>query len=78
MSLAFDKKEDLSSFLARTTFNYAVVPNQEDFILNNLKISMFPTHLIINKEGFIVKVVNTADELMVALQKESSKSTVKF
>ena len=65
LSLAFDNKVGLKRFLAKTTFNYAVVSNQENYILNELKITMFPTHLIINKNGMITKVVNSSDELLL-------------
>jgi hypothetical protein len=36
-----------------------------------LQLNAFPTHLIINKEGLITKVLNNYKSLEVALEKES-------
>lgn len=73
VSLAFDKKDALTAFLKKRTFIYPVVPDQEDFITNALKIHMYPTHFIFNKQGFIAKVVNDEKDLATALKKEASK-----
>jgi thiol-disulfide isomerase/thioredoxin len=73
VSLAFDSKEDLKKFLKNITFNYQIVPDQEKYIMEDLKITSFPTHLIINKKGLITKVVNDYKEMVSALNKEALK-----
>ncbi|NQX81193.1 MAG: TlpA family protein disulfide reductase [Flavobacteriaceae bacterium] len=73
LSMAEDKNIKLKSFLEKTKFRYATAGEQKDFIINKLKLDTYPTHIIINKEGTIVKVVNTYKELKIALEKELSK-----
>lgn len=63
ISLAFDKKEDLKKFLAKKTFNYAVVANQKDYLIKDLEVTSFPTHIVINKKGVVVKVVGSYEEM---------------
>ena len=72
LSFAFDPKEDLINFLKKTTFNYEVIPVSRKYI-DDLNIEAFPTHMIINKNGMIAKVVNSEEELSVALQNESKQ-----
>jgi peroxiredoxin len=73
LSLAFDKNEQLSKFLKKKAFFYPVVGNQKKYLLQDLKIESYPTHMIINNKGLITKVVNSYEELDIALRKEISK-----
>src|SRR5258706_1138082 len=73
ISLSFDPKNDLKTFLAKTTFSYPVVANQQRYIEEVLKIHVYPTHLIINKQGAIVNVTNDYKEMALALSKETLK-----
>lgn len=73
VSLAFDSKDELTSFLKKRPFIYSVVPDQEDFMKDILNLHMYPTHFIVNKQGLIVKVVNDGKALAVALKKEALK-----
>ncbi len=73
VSLAFDSKEALTTFLQKRTFTYAIVPDQEDYIIKVLKAHTFPTHFIVNKQGLITKVVNDEKALATALKKEAAK-----
>lgn len=70
ISVALDKNEELKKFLSKKQFNYAIVGNQDEFIKDNLKIEIYPTHMIVNKQGKITKVVNSFPELEIALKKE--------
>ncbi|MPR32167.1 TlpA family protein disulfide reductase [Salmonirosea aquatica] len=74
VSLAMDSKPQLEHFLQKKPFNYAVVPNQEEFMQNKLGIMMYPSHLIVNREGKIVKVVNDVNDLIPALKKETEQT----
>ena len=71
ISLAFDSKEELKKFLANRTFNYTVVPDQQFYLKTKLKITSYPTHLVINKAGLISKVVDDEKELAMALKNEA-------
>jgi len=68
ISLAMDSKDSLIKFLATKRFDYAVVPEQEVLVTRDLNINMFPTHLIVDKNGIIQKVVIDADELIAAFE----------
>lgn len=71
VSLALDDKKKLRDFLKKTRFDYAVVPDQESYISNILKINAYPTHLIINKKGLVAKV-GEADLIFKELKKEAA------
>lgn len=73
VSLAFDNKQDLTNFLKTHKFNYVVVPNQQIFMTDTLKINTFPTHIVIGKDGKIKKAVNNYNDLLPALKKEALK-----
>lgn len=73
LSLAFDSKEQLKSFLLQTKFNYAVIPTDQNYIEKTLKVTGYPTHFIITKEGLISKVINNAQEMINAFEIEASK-----
>ena len=64
VSLATDKKEELKTFLEKRKFNYAIVASQDNYITNRLGITSYPTHILINRVGEIVKVTNTIEELI--------------
>ncbi|MCK9414126.1 MAG: TlpA family protein disulfide reductase [Prolixibacteraceae bacterium] len=68
ISLALDSKEKLNQFLSQKKFNYAVVSDQEQFINNELGIRSYPTHLIVDRSGKIIKVVSRAGEMISALK----------
>lgn len=63
VSLAFNDKEDLKAFLLKKPFNYATVPDQKSYLKDTLKVHMYPTHFIFDKNGIIIKVVNKAFRL---------------
>jgi len=70
ISLAFDATKDLGSFLLKKPFRYAVVPDQKQFMFYDLDIKSYPTHIIIDRNGIIRKVVTIADEMIVALEND--------
>ncbi len=73
ISLSYDDEEKLKQFLKKTKFNYAVVPVSEQYFEEKLKIYSFPTHLILSKKGVISKVMDNADEMIMALEMELLK-----
>jgi len=70
VSLAFDSKEKLESFLLKKPFSYAVVPDQKQFTFYDLDVKSYPTHFIIDKNGIIRKVVTSANEMIDALEND--------
>lgn len=70
VSLAIDAKNDLEFFLQKNPFRYSVIPNQEQFMSDVLDLTSYPTHIIIDQNGKIRKVVNTADEMISTLGNE--------
>lgn len=70
ISLAMDSRKDLIKFLSTKQFKYAVIPQQKKYIINEMGISMFPTHILVDRKGKIVKVVNNIEELKPILKKE--------
>ncbi len=68
ISLALDDKAPLEKFLANKAFKYKTIPNQEDFIENKLFVNTYPTHIVVNENGIIEKVVNKATELISFLE----------
>ncbi|MEO2069877.1 MAG: TlpA disulfide reductase family protein [Zunongwangia sp.] len=73
ISLALDEKKDLEKFLEKTEFNYAVLPEQKDLIQEALKLNAYPTHIVVNKSGKIVKVLSKGSDL-IAYVKEFMKN----
>lgn len=70
LSLAFDNSSLLNKFLKKKQFNYKVVPDQYDYLINTLKIKGYPTHLLIGKNGSIVKASNNYLDIKRALLKQ--------
>jgi peroxiredoxin len=68
VSLARDSKNKLQAFLKRKRFDYPIVADQINFIEQKLNVNAYPTHLIVNKQGMVVNVVGSPDEIDWALQ----------
>jgi thiol-disulfide isomerase/thioredoxin len=74
ISLAMDSKQDLISFLKTKEFKYAVIPETKSFIIDKMRITEYPTHLLIDRNGKIVKVVNRIEDLIPCINKEELKT----
>lgn len=70
MSLATDSKTKLKEFLKKRMFEYSVVPSQIIFIAKKLNLQQYPTHIIVDENGIILKVVNKASEMISFLENE--------
>jgi len=68
ISLAIDDKKPLQEFLTKTKFEYATVPNQEKYMTEKLKVNAYPTHFLIDKNGILVKTVDTGTEISEVLE----------
>lgn len=76
VSLALDSPQKLREFLAKKPFSYAVVPNMEEYIQNRLGIGMYPTHILVDRAGTIVKVTNSVEDLLPFLERQVALSTL--
>lgn len=70
VSLASDAKEDLFTFLSKKEFKYAVIPEAKGYMNNELAITAYPTHLLVDKNGIIKKVTNSIEDLIPSLEQE--------
>ena len=73
LSLAYDDKEKLKQFLTKTKFDYAVSEVSQQYFDEKLKIIAYPTHIVVNKKGVILKVTDKAEEMIGALEEELLK-----
>jgi peroxiredoxin len=71
VSLAEDSTEQLKSFLFKKPLYYSVIPDMKTYMNETLHLNSFPTHFILNKEGFISKVLLSYESLEVALRQAS-------
>jgi len=74
ISLASDSKQDLEAFLKLKEFNYEVVPDQKIYMNDRLKISGYPAHIIIDKDGNIRIIASKYEDFIQTLIKEASKT----
>ncbi len=72
VSFAEDSPEQLKAFLAKKSLSYSVIPDMKIYMNETLHLNSFPTHFILNKEGYIAKVLVNYDSLEVALYQASS------
>jgi peroxiredoxin len=69
VSLAFDEKDKLIKFLETKTFKYVTVPNQKKYMSKKLKVKQYPTHLIVDSRGVIIKMVSNVKTLTYELNR---------
>jgi thiol-disulfide isomerase/thioredoxin len=69
VSLCLDSADKVAAFLRKTKFDYATVADQTDYLEEQLKIGSYPMHLVINKEGLVIKKVNNYHGVVYTLQK---------
>lgn len=60
IALAFDSKTDIKQFLKKHEFKYNIIPDMEEYLLKDLRISGYPTHIIVGKNGKIFKVLESS------------------
>lgn len=53
LALALDSADELRKFLKTTAFNYTIIADAEA-VSNSYEVSAFPTHIIIDKKGYIL------------------------
>lgn len=78
LSFAFDQPKELEGFLKKTTFDYNVVANKEDYMMNVLNVDSYPTHLLVDENGLIVKMSNEYQDIFRCLDKKNVEEGVPF
>ncbi|WP_191908897.1 TlpA family protein disulfide reductase [Larkinella humicola] len=73
LSLCLDPRQKVAAFLKKKQFDYAVIPDQESYLTDQLQINAYPTHFVINKQGLITKKVTDYQALVYALTKETAR-----
>lgn len=73
VSLAFDKKDELVEFLETKEFKYPTIPEQKEYMAKKLKVKQYPTHLIVDSNGIIIKMVNNVKTLTSELERIMGK-----
>lgn len=73
VSLAFDEKDKLVKFLETKPFKYATIPQQKKYMSKKLKVKQYPTHLIVDSNGVIIKMVNNVNTLTQELKRIMGK-----
>src|SRR5690625_750243 len=70
LGLALDNEEKLISFLQNKDFKYIVIPDMGIYIKNILKFHLYPTHMIVNKEGKIEVITNDYKQMKYMLNRD--------
>ncbi|AUC16167.1 hypothetical protein BTO06_13795 [Tenacibaculum sp. SZ-18] len=69
LSISSDKSSKLLQFLTKKEFRYPVVADQESYMKDQIEVRQYPTHLIIDEDGNIEKMVSSVSQLEAALEK---------
>jgi thiol-disulfide isomerase/thioredoxin len=57
-AIAFNKENDLKKFMKKIDFQYDVISDTSGYLNKKFEIRAYPTKVIINKEGNIVKILD--------------------
>lgn len=69
VSLCLDPADKVTTFLKKNKFDYATVADQTTYLEEQLKIGSYPMHLVVNKQGSVIKKVNNYHGVVYALNK---------
>ncbi|GAB3929459.1 TlpA family protein disulfide reductase [Mucilaginibacter myungsuensis] len=73
VSMAFDSRAALKKFMKTKDFKYAVVPVTTSYLQDDLHITGYPAHFVINKQGVLVSMGYDRRDMMTALYREAAK-----
>jgi len=66
----YDPLEDVTEFLKKTPFNYIICTDVDQMIID-LKISKYPTHVVVDKQGVVHFVtIGQTDNIFLQLDYE--------
>lgn len=71
ISLAQNNVAEIKQFLKKHPFKYAIVPDKEGYLNNELNIEGYPTQIVVDRQGKIVKLIPEVktDELKALIEK---------
>ena len=50
------------------------MPYEGEYMTDKLEIGIYPTHILVNRNGKIVKVTNTLEDMIPSLEREIEKN----
>jgi peroxiredoxin len=71
ISLASDSKSELVTFLQKKPFSFAVVPKMGKYMTDSLQVNAYPLHLLVNKQGKVIKATNYIEDMIPFFEKEA-------
>ena len=57
-AIAFDKENALKEFMKKTDFHYDIISDTTSYLVKKIGINAFPTSVIINQEGNVIKILD--------------------
>lgn len=69
IGLTFDKEDDLLEFKEKVAFDYNIVSVDSKFIHDTLGVNQYPSHIIVDREGKISKLMNDSKSLRKELER---------
>jgi thiol-disulfide isomerase/thioredoxin len=73
-AVAFNKENDLKAFMKKINFDFDIISDTTSYLNKKLDITSYPTQLIIDKKGRVVKILDdqyhTLKNLQAILKKE--------
>jgi peroxiredoxin len=78
LSISSDKSDKLLQFLTKNELRHPVVANQGAYMKDQVEVLQFPTHLIVDEDGNIEKMVSNVDQLEAALEKIAEPDLTNF
>lgn len=74
LGLCLDGVDSIQKFLTRVPFTYHIIANAKEYNQTSLDIGVYPTNIIVDKKGKVVKVMEgNFDALKVKLAKLANK-----
>jgi peroxiredoxin len=67
ISFADDNSVELEKFKERHDVKYTVIPDQQQLIRNTLGLNSYPTYILVDTEGVVIKVTNDLNCISNAL-----------
>jgi peroxiredoxin len=75
-AIAFNNENDLKQFLKKVNFQFGIISDTTNYLIKKFDITAYPTQVIIDKEGKVVKILDdqyhSLENLQNILKKESS------
>ncbi|PQA59561.1 TlpA family protein disulfide reductase [Siphonobacter curvatus] len=73
VSPCWESRSKVEAFLKKTKFDYAVAPDQYNYLTDQLHLSGYPTHFVINKQGLISLRSNDYLAMAYVLNREAKQ-----